>query len=94
MNSKIVKSKFVNFFKKNNHIYVKSSPIVNNFDFSLMFTNSGMNQFKDIFLNNEIPIYKRVISIQSCLRISGKHNDLNEVGIDKYHHTMFEMLGN
>ena len=85
---------FIRFFESNGHIYVKPSHIVNRNDPTLMFTNAGMNQFKDIFLGNCNSQYKRVTNSQLCLRVSGKHNDLEEVGVDGYHHTLFEMLGN
>ena len=94
MNSNEVRNKFLNFFEKKNHKIVKSSPIVSKNDPSLMFSNAGMNQFKSIFLGGESNVGKRVVNSQKCLRVSGKHNDLDEVGIDHYHHTMFEMLGN
>ena len=94
MNSNLVRSEFLNFFKNKNHKVVKSAPMVIKNDPSLMFTNAGMNQFKDNFLGNTISKNKRVVDTQKCLRVSGKHNDLEEVGIDTYHHTMFEMLGN
>ena len=94
MNSSQVRSEFLNFFKKKVHKVVKSAPMVVKNDPTLMFTNAGMNQFKDYFLGNSISDFKRVVNTQKCLRVSGKHNDLEEVGIDTYHHTMFEMLGN
>ena len=94
MNSSQVRSEFLNFFKKKAHKVVKSAPMVVKNDPTLMFTNAGMNQFKDYFLGNSISDFKRVVNTQKCLRVSGKHNDLEEVGIDTYHHTMFEMLGN
>jgi len=94
MNSNLVRSEFLNFFKNKNHKIVKSAPMVIKNDPTLMFTNAGMNQFKDNFLGNSISKDKRVVDTQKCLRVSGKHNDLEEVGIDTYHHTMFEMLGN
>ena len=94
MNSNKVRSTFLDFFKNKNHKVVKSAPMVIKNDPTLMFTNAGMNQFKDNFLGNSIIEYSRVADTQKCLRVSGKHNDLEEVGLDTYHHTMFEMLGN
>ncbi len=94
MEAKKIRSTFIEFFQSKQHQYVPSSPIVVKNDPTLMFTNAGMNQFKDAFLGNEIAKYARVANSQKCLRVSGKHNDLEEVGVDTYHHTMFEMLGN
>jgi alanyl-tRNA synthetase len=94
MESKVIRQKFLEFFKSKQHQIVPSAPIVVKNDPTLMFTNAGMNQFKDYFLGNENPKYKRIADTQKCLRVSGKHNDLEEVGLDTYHHTMFEMLGN
>ncbi|XP_075704333.1 alanine--tRNA ligase-like [Rhinoderma darwinii] len=85
---------FLDFFKSKQHHIVPSDSIVLKNDPTLMFTNAGMNQFKEYFLGNKVPQYKRIVDTQKCLRVSGKHNDLDEVGIDTYHHTMFEMLGN
>lgn len=94
MTAKEIRSAYLQFFENKKHHIVASAPIVVKDDPTLMFTNAGMNQFKDLFLG-EAPIkYKRVADTQRCLRVSGKHNDLEEVGIDTYHHTMFEMLGN
>jgi len=89
-----IREKFLNFFEGKGHKIVSSAPIVLKDDPTLMFTNAGMNQFKDYFLGNKIAEHKRVVDTQKCLRVSGKHNDLEEVGVDHYHHTMFEMLGN
>ena len=89
-----VRRTFLNYFQERAHTMVPSAPIVIKDDPSLMFTNAGMNQFKDFFLGNTRPTDVRVVDTQKCLRVSGKHNDLEEVGHDTYHHTMFEMLGN
>lgn len=94
MNSTEIRQKFLDFFRDKDHKIVPSAPIVNKDDPTLMFTNAGMNQFKDFFLGNRVPGHPRATDTQKCLRVSGKHNDLEEVGIDSYHHTMFEMLGN
>ncbi len=94
MTSKEIRNTFLEFFKSKNHLIVSSAPIVVKNDPTLMFTNAGMNQFKDFFLGNQTPTAPRITDTQKCLRVSGKHNDLEEVGIDTYHHTMFEMLGN
>ena len=94
MDSKSIRHTFLEFFKSKSHKIVPSAPIVVQNDPTLMFTNAGMNQFKDFFLGNKLADSKRVADTQKCLRVSGKHNDLEEVGIDTYHHTMFEMLGN
>lgn len=94
MNSQEIRSKFLNFFKEKSHDIVPSSPMVLKDDPTLMFTNSGMAPFKEYFLGNATPKNNRIADSQKCLRVSGKHNDLEEVGYDTYHHTMFEMLGN
>lgn len=94
MNSNEIRSSFLDFFKTKAHTIVPSAPMVIKNDPTLMFTNAGMNQFKDIFLGNAPKKHLRIADSQKCLRVSGKHNDLEEVGNDTYHHTMFEMLGN
>ena len=94
MNSKAIRKAFLDFFISKQHTIVDSAPMVVKNDPTLMFTNAGMNQFKDIFLGNQPPKSLRIADTQKCLRVSGKHNDLEEVGHDTYHHTMFEMLGN
>ncbi len=94
MKSELIRKKFLNFFQSKQHLIVPSAPIVLKDDPTLMFNNSGMAQFKEFFLGNGTPPSKRIADTQKCLRVSGKHNDLEEVGIDTYHHTMFEMLGN
>ncbi|MGM9737317.1 MAG: alanine--tRNA ligase [Candidatus Cryptobacteroides sp.] len=94
MTSNEIRQKFLDFFASKGHSIVPSAPMVVKNDPTLMFTNAGMNQFKDIFLGNAAPKSPRATDSQKCLRVSGKHNDLEEVGHDSYHHTMFEMLGN
>ena len=94
MNCNEIRFAFLEFFKSKQHTIISSAPMVIKNDPTLMFTNAGMNQFKDIFLGNQPIQYARVADSQKCLRVSGKHNDLEEVGKDTYHHTMFEMLGN
>jgi alanyl-tRNA synthetase len=94
LNSTEIRKQFFDFFESKGHRIVSSAPIVVKDDPTLMFTNAGMNQFKDLFLGNKKPEYRRIANSQKCLRVSGKHNDLEEVGRDSYHHTMFEMLGN
>ncbi|MFW5804864.1 MAG: alanine--tRNA ligase-related protein, partial [bacterium] len=94
MKANEIREAFLDFFKSKEHHIVPSAPMVVKDDPTLMFTNAGMNQFKDIFLGNSPITINRVANSQKCLRVSGKHNDLEEVGHDTYHHTMFEMLGN
>lgn len=94
LSSTEIRKKFIEYFEKNQHIYKRPSLLVQDNDPTLMFTNAGMNQFKDIFLNKESITDLRYVNSQVCLRVSGKHNDLDEVGVDNYHHTLFEMLGN
>ena len=94
MTSSETRKAFLEFFKSKGHKIVPSAPIVVKDDPTLMFINSGMAPFKDFFLGNRVPPAKRIADTQKCLRVSGKHNDLEEVGVDTYHHTMFEMLGN
>ena len=94
MKSQDVRDTFLNFFKDKKHTIVSSAPMVLKNDPTLMFTNSGMAPFKEYFLGNSVPKNSRIADTQKCLRVSGKHNDLEEVGYDTYHHTMFEMLGN
>lgn len=94
MTAREIRAKFLEFFESKNHQIVESAPMVIKNDPTLMFTNAGMNQFKDLFLGNSEIKNTRITDSQKCLRVSGKHNDLEEVGVDTYHHTMFEMLGN
>ena len=94
MNSSVVREKFFQYFKDKRHNIIPSASVINQSDKNLMFTNAGMNQFRNIFLGNQEPAFSRVANSQKCLRVSGKHNDLEEVGVDTYHHTFFEMLGN
>ena len=94
MTAKEIRQSFIDYFQNHGHHIVPSAPMVIKDDPTLMFTNAGMNQFKDIILGNATPKFRRVADSQKCLRVSGKHNDLEEVGLDTYHHTMFEMLGN
>ncbi|MFT4678527.1 MAG: alanyl-tRNA synthetase [Flavobacteriales bacterium] len=94
MKAKDVRQKFLDYFASKQHEIVGSAPMVVKDDPTLMFTNAGMNQFKDLFLGNSEVKFPRIVNTQKCLRVSGKHNDLEEVGVDTYHHTMFEMLGN
>ena len=94
MNSKKIRKSFIDFFIENDHKFVRSSPVVPIDDPTLLFTNAGMNQFKSIFLDQTKSDFNRAVNSQKCIRVSGKHNDLEEVGVDGFHHTFFEMLGN
>ncbi|MEM6397350.1 MAG: alanine--tRNA ligase [Bacteroidota bacterium] len=94
MKANEIRAAFLDFFRERDHKIVRSAPIVNKDDPTLMFTNAGMNQFKDYFLGNQVPDNRRIADTQKCMRVSGKHNDLEDVGRDGTHHTMFEMLGN
>ena len=94
MTSQEIRNQFLDFFASKKHEIVASAPLVNKDDPSLMFVNAGMNPFKEYFLGQKKPKFPRVADTQKCLRVSGKHNDLEEVGMDTYHHTLFEMLGN
>src|SRR5918992_2752549 len=94
MRSREIRGSFLDYFRRNGHAIVASSPLVPGDDPTLLFTNAGMNQFKDVFLGREKRPYRRATTSQKCMRVSGKHNDLDNVGPSLRHHTFFEMLGN
>ena len=94
MRASDIRNTFIKYFKEKEHLYLTPSNLVNYNDPELMFTNAGMNQLKKIFLGQDRIQDSRLVNSQPCLRISGKHNDIEEVGVDMYHHTLFEMLGN
>ncbi len=94
MTANEIRARFLQFFEDRGHLIVPSASVVVKNDPTLLFINAGMNPFKDAFLGNSAPPANRVADTQKCLRVSGKHNDLEEVGVDTYHHTLFEMLGN
>jgi len=94
MNPNELRQAYLDFFASKGHVIVPSAPLVMKDDPTLMFTNAGMNPFKDVFIGAKPVVHARIADSQKCLRVSGKHNDLEEVGIDTYHHTLFEMLGN
>src|SRR2546422_11050979 len=94
MTSREIRQSFLDFFTERGHTIVPSAPVIPHGDPTLLFTNAGMNQFKDVFLGTGKGDYRRAVDSQKCIRVSGKHNDLEEVGRYTYHHTFFEMLGN